>query len=83
MNTRIIEAHQDGQWLKVVVATFDIADIRYRSTLPGYEQLPLLRVVEKAQPNSVWILDLSTGEGAAFDLDSDPNRQIEKIDANL
>lgn len=70
MKSKIVEASYDDFWLKVIVARLDDSEIRRTSTLPdlpaGCSDIPLLRLMGNYPADAVWILDLSTMEGAAF-----------------
>ena len=83
MRTKFVEAYSDGLWLKVAVATYEPSETCYTSRTPGAEGLNLIRHAGHATPNDVWILDLSTGEGAKFLLNQKPERQLREIAANL
>ena len=58
-------------------------EVDYKSALPGYEDLNLIRHCEKAHPDDIWIIDLSTGEGANFRIAEDPKYRILDMAANL
>lgn len=83
MKTKFVEAYSDGLWLKVAVATYEPAETSYTSRTPGAEGLNLIRHAGRATPDDVWILDLSTGEGAKFLLNQGPEHQLRDISANL
>ena len=83
MFTKIIEADDRPFWLKVVIATYEPEEIEYNSALPGYEDNNLFRNCERAHPDDIWILDLSTGEGANFNLNDEPEYRISTVDARL
>ena len=83
MYTKIVEAHLDPFWLKVIVGTYEPHEVAHNSALPGYQDLNLMRHCEKANPDDIWILDLSTGEGANFRLDEEAKYRIQDMKANL
>ena len=83
MKTKFVEAYSDGLWLKVAVATYEPSETNYTSRTPGTEGLNLIRHAGHASREDVWILDLSTGEGAKFLLDQEPEHQLRNISANL
>ena len=70
MQSTIVEASYEGLWLKVIVARLDETELRRKSALPnlpeGYGDRTLLRLMGNYPPDAIWILDLSTMEGAAF-----------------
>ena len=70
MKSKIVEASYDDFWLKVIVARLDEAEIQRKSALPDlpdeYGDRSLLRLMGNYPADAIWILDLSTMEGAAF-----------------
>ena len=87
MRTKIIESESEGLWLKIIVAVLEDHEIKHASTLPYNQthmpEVPLLRLERNTQPDDIWILDLSTREGAAFSTSDNPQRAMSRIMANL
>ena len=88
MRAKIVEAVYEGLWLKVIVARLDEAEWQRPSAaldLPeGYRDRSLLKLLGKHQSDDIWILDLSTMEGAAFSRRGGiPELDIAKRKANL
>ena len=88
MRAKIVEANCQGLWLKVIVARLDETDWQRPSALPNlpdeYRDRSLLQLLGKPQPDDIWILDLSTMEGAAFSSRSGiPELDIAKREARL
>ena len=48
---------------------------------PG--RVNLIRAAERSSPDAVWTLDISTNEGAAFNLNDDIHFQLNRISARL
>ena len=68
METHIIEARnaEVGNWGKFMVGRFDIDEWSRRSALPGAESpMPLIWRLGWS-PDTIWVMDLQTGEGALF-----------------
>lgn len=73
MNVHFIEATQAEFNLnhgKFMLARFTPEEARAKSALPGYEQESLWRIggLRNMRPGMTLVLDLQTGEGAAFTL---------------
>ena len=87
MRAKIIETTTGGLWLKVIVAVLEPHEINHPSALPYNTEhkpgVPLLQLERKTQTEDVWILDLSTREGAAFSPGQNPRFAMDKIHANL
>ena len=70
MHAKIVEAAYEELWLKVIVGRLDETEWEHTSALPdvpaGYEDISLLQLLGKPQRDDIWILDLSTMEGAAL-----------------
>lgn len=64
MLTKIIEATNEFNWGKFMIAQFDAQEMSRRSTISGSQQ-SLIREIGKG-PGGLWVLDLQTGEGAFF-----------------
>lgn len=87
MRSKIIESAIDGLWLKVLVAVLDQDELTKPSALPYNREhmpgRPILQLERKTTRHHVWILDLSTGEGATFLMDEPPEFALQKTFANL
>ena len=88
MRAKIVEAVYEGLWLKVIVARLDETEWQRPSAVPDlpeeYQDRSLLQLLGKPQPDDIWILDLSTMEGAAFSRRGGiPELDITKRKANL
>ena len=70
MQSKIVEASYEGLWLKVIIARLDETELQRKSALPDLpadcRDIPLLQLMGQPPADAVWILDLSTMEGAAF-----------------
>ena len=83
MYTKIVEGHLGSLWLKVIVGTYEPEEIQHNSALPGYTDMNLMQVMGTTQPDDIWILDLSTREGATFNLKHNTEDRVRNILANL
>lgn len=88
MRAKIVEATCEGLWLKVLVAQLDKTEWQRPSAVPDlpdeYRDRSLLQLLGKPQPDDIWILDLSTMEGAAFSSRGGiPEADIAKREARL
>lgn len=73
MITRFIEATQKTDNYnhgKFMVARFDADEAKAMTAMPGYEEWSLWRIggQRKLHPGTTLVVDLQTGEGAAFSL---------------
>lgn len=87
MKSKIVEAEWEGLWLKVIVAVLSDEEIGRPSYHPdNVEHAPgraLLQLERKTEPDDIWILDLSTREGAAFSSWADPTYAVHRVKAEL
>ena len=83
MYTKIVEGHLEPLWLKVIVGTYEPEEVKQNSALPGYTDMNLMQAMGTTQPDDIWILDLSTGEGATFNLQHNTEDRVRNILANL
>lgn len=68
MIVKFIEADNGFNHGKFLLLRFDLDERKTRSALPGYENSRLL-AGRKFDDESTFVIDLQTGEGAAFTLD--------------
>ena len=87
MRSKIIETTTGGLWLKVMVAVLDEEELHHPSALPYNQQhFPeshCSNLERQTTRDHIWILDLSTGEGAAFLPTCNPEWDTQKVSANL
>ena len=83
ISSAVVEAHHNGLWLKASVIVFDQREIQRQVALPGHSEHNLMRTIGTVEPRDVWILDWSTREGAAFNIEQDSRYAMSKISANL
>lgn len=71
MISHFIEATNDVNYGKFLLLRFDAGERAARTALFGYEGEPLWTFggVRKLNPTMTFVVDLQTGEGAAFSLD--------------
>ncbi len=69
MDTKFIEAGNGGNWGKFLIGRYDGRELVTRAQLPGceIEPRPLVSLRGPGQ-DLIWVLDLATGEGAAYNI---------------
>jgi len=66
MIVHLIEAANVGNWGKFALLRWSPEELRIPSTLPGYESYPVITPGRKFGHDETMVIDLQTGEGAAF-----------------
>lgn len=80
MNTRIIEATNQANWGKFLVGIWDGRERRHQSVISKSRKnpRPLLAQMGMDVENTIFVLDLQTGEGALFTHGGDLKADLDK-----
>lgn len=87
MRSKIIEASDGQLWLMASVAVLEPHELARTSRIPeireNFGDVPLMKAMSGLTNRHVWVLDLSTGEGAAFRMGGLPQWDVQHASSRL